>query len=240
MVRPDGLVRGSYPRRTRPTHRRVERQTDPVNVLGHTYVAAAWPTSDRSFHLGAVLPDLASMARVRLDRGRSAGPLADGIRCHHRVDAVFHDDPVFRQGSAALRRDLLGEGVPTGPARAIGHAGWELLLDGVLVGTPTEEAYRRALGSAVDATSSIVPEDRERWRSFASHRSIPTVVFRYDDPGWVAERLFGMLEHRPRLRLDAALVPAVTSVLAGHVAEIGAAAPDLLARVTVAAEPGGA
>ena len=116
-----------------------------MNVLGHASVALAWGDDDPAFVLGAVLPDLASMVGVRVDRSMFGGAVGDGMRCHIDADAIFHDHPEFRAGSAALRRDLADQGLDRGPVRAVGHAGWELLLDGTLVGSSAEAAYWRAL-----------------------------------------------------------------------------------------------
>ena len=48
-----------------------------MNFLGHTHVALAGGREDGGFLLGAVLPDLAPMVGVRVDRAALAGPLAE-------------------------------------------------------------------------------------------------------------------------------------------------------------------
>jgi hypothetical protein len=210
--------------------------TTDVNVLGHAYVAERARPGDHAHTLGAVLPDLASIAGVRLVPGAgSSAPavspaIADGIACHHAADATFHSLALFRTGVAAMRRELLDAGLPTGPARAVAHVGYELLLDGTLVGTATERAYRRALTIGTTATDVIAPSHRARWSAFVDgvsghvHRRLG-----YDDVEWVADRLVAILRHRPRLRLDPAKVPAVARVLDRHVDAIRRRAPDVLA-----------
>jgi hypothetical protein len=207
-----------------------------MNVLGHASVAIAWGGDDPAFVLGAVLPDLASMVGVRLDRSRLDGPVGDGIRCHIAADAVFHDHPDFRAGSAALRRDLAGRGLDRGPVRAVGHAGWELLLDGTLVGSPAEAAYWRALEVGELASDAIPGSDLGRWHGFLAYRRRRPRL-RYDDPPWVAERLHDLLSRRPRLRFPRDQLPAVAEVLGAHSDGVAAVAPGVLTTITAGRPP---
>ena len=202
-----------------------------MNVLGHASVALAWGGDDAAFVLGAVLPDLASMVHVRIDRSLLGGRVGDGMRCHVDADATFHDHPDFRAGAAALRRDLAGHGLDRGPVRAIGHAGWELLLDGTLVGSPAEAAYWRALDVGDLALGAVAEPDRGRWLGLLSYRRRRPRL-RYDDPRWVAERLHDLLARRPRLRFAREELPAVANVLGAHAAEVAAAGPGVLRAVT--------
>jgi hypothetical protein len=198
-----------------------------VNVLGHTHVALAVGADAPDYVFGAVLPDLASMAGVRLDRSRLAGAVADGVRCHVAADAAFHTAPPFVQGSGAIRDDLRARGVAAGPARAIGHVGWELLLDGTLLGSPARAAYARGLDVADGAHSAVREPHRQRWARLLAYRDrLPHLP--YDDPQWVAERLVAILEPRRALRLPADQVPVVGEVLARHAPGIAAAAPAVL------------
>jgi hypothetical protein len=198
-----------------------------VNFLGHTHVALAGGEDDPAFVLGAVLPDLAPMAGIRLAPRRMEGTLGAGVRCHLRADAAFHADPRFRAGSRALRLALAERGVESGPARAVGHAGWELLLDGTLVATATEDAFRAALAQGDRALPALAGDDRERWAAFLERRHASPGLH-YDDPAWVAERLYGMLARRPRLALPAEQVPLVADVLAAHAPGVGEVAPAVL------------
>lgn len=208
-----------------------------MNVLGHACVALAWGGDDPAFVLGAVLPDLASMVNVRVDRSRLDGPVGDGMRCHIDADAAFHDHPDFRSGSAALRRDLAARGLDRGPVRALGHAGWELLLDGTLIGSPAETAYRRALDVGELVSGAIPEPDRRRWVRFLGYRRQHPRL-RYDDPPWVAERLHDLLARRPRLRFSREELPAVAHVLESHAGQVAAVAPGVLATITEGRRPG--
>jgi len=204
-----------------------------VNFLGHAHVALA-TGPDVDFVLGAVLPDLAPMAGIRLRRAGIGGRLGEGIACHLRADAAFHALPEFRRGSGDLRRDLTAHGLGSGPARAVGHAGWELLLDGTLVGGEAEDAFHRAMAAGDRAAAALDPADRARWAAFLA-RGRGSGRLRYDDPRWVADRLHAMLGRRPRLALDVREVPTVAGVLADHAPAVAAAAPSVLADTARAA-----
>jgi hypothetical protein len=197
-----------------------------VNILGHTFVALACGRDDRDWLLGAVLPDLAPMAGVRVDRAALPGGLAEGVRCHVRTDEAFHAHPAFVAGSGALRRAAAERGLPRGAARAIGHAGWELLLDGTLVGGPAEAAFHGAMAVADRATAAMAPGDAARWSAFVS-RPGGAPRLRYDEPVWAAERLHGMLARRPRLALPEEHVGTVADLLAAHVDAVAAVAAQV-------------
>jgi hypothetical protein len=216
-----------------------------VNLLGHTHVALAGGRDDAGWLLGAVLPDLAPMAGVRVRRAHLEGALGEGVRCHLRADEVFHAHPLFRESSAALRRDLSARDVPRGAARAVAHAGWEMLLDGTLVGSESEAAFHRAMADvgrrAVDAIVTT-PDDAARWLAFVDRAGgvgdRSGVRLRYDDPAWVADRLHAMLARRPRLALPAGDVAAVADVLAAHADTVGETAATVLADTAAAVHTG--
>lgn len=199
-----------------------------MNFLGHTWVALAAGADDPEHLLGAALPDLAPMAGVRLVRAGLDGSLGEGVRCHVRTDAAFHAHDAFRTGSRALRRSLAEREVASGPARAVGHAGWELLLDGTLVGSEAEAAFHRAMAVGERAAAALTPADRPRWAAFLA-RVRAAGPLRYDDPRWVAARLHAMLDRRPRLRLPAHHVEVVAEVLDAHAAAVHEVAGGVLA-----------
>lgn len=206
-----------------------------MNVLGHTHVALAGGRDDPEYLLGAVLPDLGAMAGIRVSGAAFTGALAEGIRSHHRADAEFHAHADFLAGSGALRRALVERGVALGPARAVGHAGWELLLDGTLLGTEVEDALGRALAVGERAAPGLAHTARGRWAAFLD-RARRAGGPRYDDPAWVADRLHVMLRGRPRLRLPAGQVATVAHVLAAHTGDVAACAARVLDDTTRAVE----
>jgi hypothetical protein len=208
-----------------------------MNVLGHIHVALAGGRDDPEYLLGAVLPDLAPMAGVRL-RARSGlpGAVGEGVRCHLRADRAFHAHAGFRDGAAALRRAVAAAGVASGPSRAVGHAGWELLLDGTLVGTEVERAFHGAVRMAGEVADALAPADRARWAAFLA-RARRGGRLRYDEPRWVADRLHAMLARRPRLRLPEHQVATVADALAAQAAGVVAAAPAVLGDTALAAAP---
>jgi hypothetical protein len=200
-----------------------------VNYLGHVAVALATGRDDPSFILGAALPDLASMVGVRFDRRRLPDAVGDGVLCHLAADEAFHALPAFRDGSAALRLDLRAIGLATGPTRAIGHAGWELLLDGTFVGGPVEVAYRLALDGAEAVLDALEPAGQRRWMGLLARRPVPPL--RYDEPAWVADRLHAMLNRRPRLAFEQVATGPLSEVLARHQARIWASAAQAMEAV---------
>jgi hypothetical protein len=120
--------------------------------------------------------------------------------------------------------------------RAIGHAGWELLLDGTLLGSRAEAAYWRALDVGELAMDAIAEPDRPRWLGFLSYRRRRPLL-RYDDPPWVAERLHDLLARRPRLRFSRRELPAVADVLGAHAGAVAAVGPGVLTAVTEGRRP---
>jgi hypothetical protein len=169
------------------------------------------------------------MAGVRIERHRASGSLADGIGHHLRADAAFHADSTFVSGAAALRKDLDDAGVRTASARAIAHVGWELLLDGTLVGSAAEVCFWRAVQQA-DATRELVSAtSRDRWVAFLGRWQEPRPSLRYDDPAWIADRVHAMLARRPRLAFPFDQAEDVAAVLSDHVGRVHAEAARVLA-----------
>lgn len=117
-----------------------------MNFLGHAH-AARWRDRDPRFVLGAMLPDLASMAGVRR-LGAQDDVIATGIAFHHRTDAAFHGCPTFERLTHDGSRALQAAGMSRGPALAASHLAIELLLDGGLADdAPLVADYTAALQS---------------------------------------------------------------------------------------------
>jgi len=202
-----------------------------MNLLGHAFVALEVDRDSPDFVLGALLPDLASMARARVDRSLLSPSVDSGVACHLRTDSVFHTLPAFVSGSAAIRRELLERGLSRGAARAVGHVGWELLMDGALVGSDAEAAFHDALDRADAPTAAF--DHPDRWTRLLGYRP-QLKQLRYDDPVWVAQRLERIFHDRPYLRFEPHQLPAVTAVLQSHAPTIATTAPAVLTATTSA------
>ncbi|MDP1792885.1 MAG: hypothetical protein Q8K63_02005 [Acidimicrobiales bacterium] len=151
-----------------------------------------------------------------------------GVKCHHVADAVFHDLPVFLDGSRALTRDLLERGVPRGAARAIGHAGWELLLDGLLV-------EDHALMADYFAALRVGVADDD-WRAALDRRAARGVPTFYAEPAHVAELLRRILSYRPRLTFGVEHRGDVVAALGAAQPGVAASADAVFAAVMPAGE----
>ena len=194
-----------------------------MNVLGHIRVART-QSDDPAVWLGAALPDLQREAGVTIgDASEWSESVRAGVACHRASDKVFHELPVFRSQSVALTRALLAADVPRGSARAVGHAGWELLLDGALLDDATlVDAYLEAMSVDVSAYG-------DAWvRALARRveRGAPTF---YGDPSRVAELLWRVLGRRRLLAFHRSHLGAVTQCLAGAQTAVVAAVPGVFA-----------
>ncbi|HVX20968.1 MAG TPA: hypothetical protein VHB02_06455 [Acidimicrobiales bacterium] len=164
--------------------------------------------------LGATLPDLAHMAGLRYEKALLPPAALAGVGHHGRSDASFHANGRFLAGSKRLRRAAEDAGVPAGASRAIGHVGWELLFDGVLLGQSDVAAhFVDAVDQAGSVAGAFAPDDRASWWALAAGLRDDRWWLRYEDPEFVARRLHRLLWSKPRLRLSAADLPAVTEVL---------------------------
>jgi hypothetical protein len=177
-----------------------------MNFFGHATVACAQSEAPR-FVLGAMLPDLASMAGLRIGAALDA-ELARGVALHHETDRLFHAAPPFRALCASALDTLEPQGVGRAQARAVGHVGSELLLDGLLSSDQrARAAYGRSLALAVDEGL----EHTLVWKDDTDAGALRTMLARllaaplpegYRDVGFVYDRLVTILGRRPRLALQ--------------------------------------
>jgi hypothetical protein len=206
-----------------------------VNFIGHATVAL-WQRADPDFVLGSMLPDFAGMAGTRLGppgalpEAAGSTALAAGIALHHRTDDVFHATPVF----VGLLRDTLDElsarGVPRGTARAVGHVGVEMLIDGELVNAPeVAGAYTRALNEAsAPAHVFVDAAGAARWELLRQRLIVYGAPYDYRDPQAVLTRLQLVLRSRPRLAIDDTSLPVIRSALPGLQRKVVASLSPLL------------
>ncbi|MEM9191586.1 MAG: hypothetical protein AAGF12_20600 [Myxococcota bacterium] len=173
-----------------------------MNFFGHVVISleSGPAPDDPLFVFGSMLPDFASMTRVRIRPPLAPAAVDAGVRFHHQTDAVFHRAKTFVEAERSAFNELRPK-VGRGAALAIAHVGTEMLLDGHLVeSAPAVAAYLDALAAAEaqaafglgEAGDSAVGKLVGRLRGYGA----PTA---YADPDWVAERLFDIL--RPRRRL---------------------------------------
>ena len=176
-----------------------------MNFFGHATIARLHDPAPR-FVLGAMLPDLWSMATVRVAE-LNHPELARGVAHHHETDRRFHAAPAFRALCASALTTLEAAGVARAAARAVGHVGSELLLDGVLGEDPdARAAYGAALSiaRAEDVAGSLAyeePRDAARRRGLFERLAQAPLPFAYREPEGVCERLYLILGRRPRLAL---------------------------------------
>jgi hypothetical protein len=172
-----------------------------VNFFGHAAVAS-WCSTEPSFVLGSMLPDFCGMTRVRVPE--LIGPLAEGVRFHHRTDAVFHDAPTFVALSRSAREDLGKRGLRRGSALAVAHIGVEIVLDGVLASDPrARQAYLSALalGSTLRNANWRDPAEAARVLELMLALESRGLSRAHAQPGVVALRVERALRGRPRLAL---------------------------------------
>jgi hypothetical protein len=159
------------------------------------------------FVLGSMLPDLTSMAFVRIEHVHD-DEVARGIALHHETDRVFHGTAPFRALCESALHVLEERGVSRASARAVGHVGSELLLDGVLSDDArVRAAYARSIEVAIDdrleqQLTMKGDADAQRLRALFVRLSGAPLPQAYRDPQFVCERLIAILARRPRLALS--------------------------------------
>lgn len=173
-----------------------------MNFFGHAAVAS-WRSTEPSFVLGAMLPDFCGMTRTRALE-LPQGPLAEGVRFHHRTDAVFHDAPTFLALSRIARAELSTRGLRRGSALAVAHIGVEIVLDGVLAADPrARTAYLSALDVGLHLASIKWRSPDEAARVFELVTALEKrgLAREHTAPEVVAFRVERALAPRPRLAL---------------------------------------
>lgn len=208
-----------------------------MNLFGHAAIAA-WRSAGPEVALGAMLPDLVGLARVRAPEPRSDG-LRAGIALHHETDRLFHSSRQFVTLCGRALDTLCADGLARTSARAAAHVGVELLLDGELGDdTPAREAFAAALALACERLEDDLvwrdPEDSSRLRTVATRLLAADIPDAYRDPDRVAERLFHILARRPRLAFPAANLSGVVRWARAAQDDIRAIAPTLFGHLRTA------
>jgi hypothetical protein len=175
------------------------------------------------------------MAGARIERSLLSPALEEGVALHHRSDKAFHALEAFHTGSAQIRESLLEAGVPTGPARAVGHAGYELLLDGCLLTRAGVEAdFSQVLAGAPDVSGAVSSAEPGRFGELVAAMRDDRWWLGYKDPQMVARGLHRRLQARRLLRFSEGDLPAIAVVLTAARPAVDAAADDLIGAVSEA------
>ncbi len=202
-----------------------------MNFFGHAWLAAQ-ARSDAAFVFGAMLPDLAAMAGLRVQAVAHA-TADDGRRFHLATDAAFHRCEGFTALVLAATRELREAGLRAGPARAIGHVGVELLLDGWLA---EREGVPMLYGEALGLGPALAPA--LRFRRAADPAPLVELCARiagaalppeaWCEPERLTARLARILVRRPRLALELSELGLVRAWAPGARVAVADAAPALL------------
>ena len=217
-----------------------------MNFVAHVEVAnRVVPTGGTSgpglqpTMVGAALPDMAAIGGFRLRPRGTEGALGEGVRLHHRTDEVFHADERFRELMGRLRSSLTAAGFGRGPARACGHLGVELLLDGRLQDdrkvVDRVDALLWSVGNPTADVVDAVPEaEQTSWADHLALVSERIAPESYRVVPLVAARLHRILARRPRLAFDEADVPVLSDELRRIQADVDEVANDLVTDTAVA------
>ena len=204
-----------------------------MNFFAHACFALR-RRGDPGFVLGAMLPDLAPMAGLKL-KAVHDDALAAGRRFHVTCDSAFHAVPHFTELVVASSRALQEAGVRRGPARGAAHVGLELLLDGWIAGSRgVPQGYRAALAAAPAFAQRIEFEARPDALSFeglCGKIAASELPAAYADPGFTSARVARVLARRPRLALSDLERIHVERWAIAFAPELAGRAEDLLAQV---------
>jgi hypothetical protein len=173
-----------------------------------------------------MLPDFEAMVSVPLIEVRDPD-IERGIDLHHRTDDAFHGTATFLTLCARALGELTELGVRRGTARAVGHIGSEMFLDGYLVRDEAHvDLYLRALRADVKG----VLRWKDRGAAFSQLQARLTqwgAPRDYAEPSFVLARLTDALNRRPALALpeeESALVgkflPSLQQMVEGRAPEL--------------------
>ncbi|MGI9597107.1 MAG: hypothetical protein ACR2QK_13165 [Acidimicrobiales bacterium] len=220
-----------------------------MNFVGHIHLAAlALPDraepADRAdsgfevdrlgFLIGSALPDIAAMGRFRLADRPTDQSIGAGVDLHHRTDDVFHRHPWFRHHSKAVADELDRAGLSRGAARACGHVGVELLLDGLLLDDEgdlrpsVQQAMSQLNRPRFELEAVVADERQEDWADHLQSVAGWTLPNDYRRPVAVAERLRRILSRRPRLAFGSEQIAVVGSTLARQQPDLESGVDELV------------
>jgi hypothetical protein len=168
-----------------------------VNFFGHA-VVAGWRDNRARYVLGSMLPDFETMVRVPLIEVRDLD-IQRGMNLHHLTDKAFHRAPAFLAFRERSLHELTCAGVRRGTARAVGHIGSEMFLDGWLVRDQAHiDGYLAALGLEVDGLLGW-QDDGHAFSKLHTRLMQWGAPRDYAEPSFVLARLADALRLRPAL-----------------------------------------
>jgi hypothetical protein len=174
-----------------------------------------------------MLPDFEAMLSVPLLEVRDPD-IQRGIDLHHRTDEAFHGTATFLALCASTLAELTDLGVRRGTARAVGHIGSEMFLDGYLV---RDEAHVDLYLAALQTEVKGRLEWRDRGRAFSKLRARLTkwgAPRDYAEPSFVLARLADVLNRRPALAVPEEESTLVAKFLPSLQQMVEGKAPELL------------
>ena len=145
-----------------------------------------------------MLPDFEAMVRIPLIGVRDAD-MQRGIDLHHKTDEAFHHTPTFLAFCAHALDELTRTGVRRGTARAVGHIGSEMFLDGWLA---LEQDHVDDYLSALEVDVDGCLQWQDDGLAFSKLRDRLTLwgpPRDYSEPTFVFARLQDALKRRPAL-----------------------------------------
>jgi len=170
-----------------------------LNFFGHA-VVAGWADNRAGHLLGSMLPDFEAMVRVPLVEVCDED-IQRGIELHHRTDEAFHRAPVFIELCARSLRELKAAGVRRGTARAVGHIGSEMFLDGWLAREQDHvDDYLTALEVEVEGRLEW-EDDGRAFSKLRARLALWGSPRDYAEPPFVLARLADALRRRPALEV---------------------------------------
>ena len=170
-----------------------------MNFFGHA-VVAGWQDNRASHLLGSMLPDFEAMVGVPLIEVRDPD-IQRGIDLHHRTDEAFHRAPTFLALCAHALGELTAAGVRRGTARAVGHVGSEMFLDGWLA---RKQAYIDDYLAALELEADGLLGWQDGGSAFSKLHTRLTLwgaPLDYAEPSFVAARVTDALRSRPALEV---------------------------------------
>ena len=200
-----------------------------MNFFGHS-VVAGWQDNRARHLLGSMLPDFETMVRVPLTEVRDSD-IQRGIDLHHRTDSAFHRAPAFLALCARALDELGDAGVRRGTARAVGHVGSEMFLDGWLARDQSHvDDYLAALDLEVDDLLGW-QDDGHAFSKLHTRLTLWGAPRDYADPSFVLQRLNDVLRLRPALAVPEEQSDRVAQFIPSLQQMVERAAPELLHEV---------